>query len=94
MSKGNKERYQSMVLLILLCVVIVVFAAYVANQKDPIKLIEYERVQELPSLIDIQRMLNVMEPNEPIKEDGWYGPATESKWDRVYCNQCASKYFE
>ena len=49
---------------------------------------------ELPSLIDIQRKLNELEPNDPLKVDGRWGKLTCDKWDRVYCNEQAKKYFE
>lgn len=48
---------------------------------------------ELPSLIDIQKMLNELEPDNPIKADGVYGLATREKWERVWIEKQARKYF-
>jgi len=48
---------------------------------------------ELPSLIEIQKMLNELEPDNPIKVDGIYGPKTKEKWERVWMNEQAIKYF-
>ena len=48
---------------------------------------------ELPCLIDIQKKLNELEPNDPLKIDGRWGKLTYEKWERVYCNEQAKKYF-
>jgi len=48
---------------------------------------------ELPCLIDIQKKLNELEPNNPIPVDGRWGKLTYEKWERVYCNEQAKKYF-
>ena len=47
---------------------------------------------EIPSIAEFQEMLNRLDPRNPIKVDGKFGPETQAKWDRVYCNQCAAKY--
>ena len=62
------------------------------SQADPTPLLFH--MSELPSLIDIQRKLNELEPNNPLKVDGRWGKLTCEKWDRVYCNEQAKKYFE
>ena len=89
MSIGTKERYQSFMLLILLCIAIMFIVVYVVSNEC-----EVTPDSELPSLMDIQRRLNELEPNDPIEVDGRYGLETQEKWERVYCNEQAKKYFE
>jgi hypothetical protein len=48
----------------------------------------------LPSLMDIQEKLNELEPSSPIEADGKWGPETKEKWERVWCNEQAKKYFK
>jgi len=60
------------------------------SQADPTPML----LSELPSLIDIQRKLNELEPNDPLKVDGRWGKLTSEKWDRVYCNEQAKRYFK
>jgi preprotein translocase subunit YajC len=92
MSIDTKERLQSTILLVLLCITIFSFIAYVAQQKNPAQLIIKEK--ELMSLIEIQKMLNELEPENPIEADGIYGNQTKVKWERVWMNQQAKKYIE
>lgn len=44
------------------------------------------------SIEDFQRLLNKIEPSNPIECDGKLGPATQKKWDRIICNQYAKVY--
>jgi len=45
----------------------------------------------LPSPGDIQRLLNKLEPESPLKVDGKIGPATRTKWEQVYVLVSAQK---
>jgi hypothetical protein len=55
--------------------------------------IEQENYKDIPSPAQIQQLLNLLEPEKPIKVDGKIGIATIAKWERVYCNQCAKNTF-
>jgi hypothetical protein len=93
MSIAEKEKWQARILLILLCVTIFAFVAYVAQGHKPMQLVKYIE-PELPNLIQIQRRLNELEPDNPIDEDGVYGKNTREKWERVWMNEQARKSFE
>jgi hypothetical protein len=53
-----------------------------------------EKAVVLPSLLDIQKRLNILEPTNLIAEDGVYGLQTKDKWERVWMNEQAKKYIE
>jgi hypothetical protein len=50
--------------------------------------------KRLPGQGEIQRLLNELEPNEPITVDGVVGPATRAKWERVYYRRQAKRWDE
>ena len=95
MIKKN-ERYQSYdaaLLLMLLCITIFGWIIYAIRKNETLYQRQLTIERELPDLIDIQKQLNAIEPENPIEEDGIYGPKTKEKWERVYCNEQAKKYF-
>jgi len=49
---------------------------------------------EIPSPKEFQALLNELEPDSPIAEDGIIGKETIAKWERVYNNQQAIKTFK
>ena len=49
--------------------------------------------QSLPSPAAIQRQLNELELENPLKVDGKIGKLTQEKWDRVYIEQAAKAAF-
>lgn len=58
-----------------------------------------EQPTKLISLMELQRLLNTLEPENPIKVDGkvspdWQESETQTKWDRIYSNQSNVSYFE
>jgi hypothetical protein len=94
MSDYSREKYQSLILLILLSIAILFIAGYVTKTECSPPERTIIEATDLPSLIDIQKRLNEIEPRNSIKPDGIYGPATKAKWDRVYGNEQAKKYIE
>ena len=90
MNMDTKTRLCALLILLFFSLFTLLLACQLVNK--PIVAETYQ--PELPSIVDIQEMLNELEPNNPVKTDGIYGPATRDKWDRVYCNQQAKKYFE
>jgi len=49
---------------------------------------------EIPSPREFQALLNELEPDSLIVEDGIIGKETIAKWERVYNNQQAMKTFK
>uniref|UniRef100_A0A6H1ZQ12 Uncharacterized protein n=2 Tax=viral metagenome TaxID=1070528 RepID=A0A6H1ZQ12_9ZZZZ len=45
----------------------------------------------LPSISDVQALLNRIEPEPRIAEDGRIGPKTIEKWNRLYCEVSAQQ---
>ena len=90
MSYDTSQRLRAVLILLLFGMFCLLLIFHFTNKPIEEKTIE----PELPSLIDIQKMLNKIEPNNPIKTDGIYGPATEEKWERVWMNLQAKKYIE
>jgi hypothetical protein len=43
------------------------------------------------SIREWQHQLNIIEPENPIVEDGILGRNTQLKWDRIYCNYSANQ---
>lgn len=80
-----KNFIQLVITLIMGLVVIVYIAFYTKGKCEP---------KTVPSMYEIQEMLNKYEPENPIKVDGIIGPETIKKWERVYVNQSAMRTFE
>jgi len=93
MSRGNQERLKAVVMLITVLFGLMVVLVALAQ----IRSIPKPEPELIPSLMDIQKMLNEFEPENPIEEDGKYGPATAEKWERVYIEQSVDQsnhYYE
>ena len=90
MTIDTKNRIQAVLIMLFFGMFVLLMIAHFLN--NPIESEVYQ--PELPCLIDIQKMLNELEPDNPIKADGVYGPATKEKWERVWMNQQAKKYIE
>ena len=73
-----------------------VFADCVKNLYDEVLTIRImqENYKDIPSPAQIQQLLNLLEPEKPVRVDGKIGSVTIAKWERVYGNQCAAKTFE
>ncbi len=41
---------------------------------------------------EVQQMLNKLEPDNPIEEDGVIGGKSRKKWDRIKFNEYALRY--
>ena len=79
--------------------VIIVIAyglGFISGQKcsENSKTQEQKSEQSLPSPAAIQRQLNQLEPDNPLKVDGKIGRLTQEKWDRVYIRESAKAAFE
>jgi hypothetical protein len=81
------------ILIAFFCCAGMAFYVHAKSQQGQATVAAEKSEPELPSLIDIQKRLNELEPDNPIKADGVYGPKTKEKWERVYCNEQAKKYF-
>ena len=90
MNIDTRQRIQAFLIILFFGLFVCLLIAHFLN--SPIEAEIY--MPELPNLIEIQKLLNELEPNNPIKEDGIYGPATKEKWERVWMNQQAKKYIE
>lgn len=59
--------------------------------------VEPEVSIQVSSIREFQEQLNIIEPNNPIPVDGklsndWRNSKTQTKWDRIVCNQYAAKW--
>lgn len=72
---------------------VVIYAGWICKQASTQAAIPAKRVQ-IHSPRQFQALLNELEPEYPIAEDGIIGRESIEKWERVYCNQQAMKTFE
>jgi hypothetical protein len=87
MSYGQKERVKCLSMLVVTLIAVFVVILAVTDFKQE------QKINSLPSLMDIQERLNELEPESPIKVDGIWGQETSEKWLRVWWNQQAKRHF-
>jgi hypothetical protein len=98
----KKELFLKLMLSLVLSWAVCILIGYRIGEKHlPKKATwqEFERVTRceilVPSPVEFQAILNKRSPyNEPVSEDGKFGPRTLMKWEQVYGEQSAAKYFE
>jgi len=92
MSTGNRERLTAVVMAAVIATSMV--ALVTCKAKKPTERTEPTTPAEtVPSVTAIQRRLNELEPESPIRADGKLGPATQAKWDRVFIRESAKAAF-
>ncbi len=76
-------------------IIIAVMANCINNIYDELATIrvEMQNYSDIPSPAQIQQLLNLIEPKDPVKVDGKIGKNTIAKWDRIICNQYAAETF-
>jgi len=90
MSTGNRERVTAFVMVAVIATSVVALSTCKANKKPTEPTTPAET---MPSVTAIQRRLNELEPESPIRADGKLGPATQAKWDRVFIRESAKAAF-
>lgn len=91
MSVANKRTAYSLAIALALSAAVIVLASFrwkPEPQQPP------AQAEPLPSVTAIQRRLNELEPENPLKVDGKLGRATQEKWDRVFIRESAKAAFE
>lgn len=97
MNKASQQKWNSGVLLFISCASILTLIAYISyrppNPLDSTKPVKFS-TQEIPSIEEFQNLLNQIEPENAIIEDGKLGKATEQKWNKVWMNQQGIRAYE
>jgi len=90
MTQGNREQLAAFFLAAMVGSALILLAFH-RTKKDapeqPTATIE----EALPSISEIQRRLNALDPEQPLRVDGKLGPATQAKWDRVFVRESAKQ---
>jgi len=92
--KGKVTRGEIVCLLMVLFIALAFALVAISNAKVTYVKDMRAVFLEFPNLIDIQKKLNELEPENPIEADGKYGTETRDKWERVWMNLQAKKYME
>lgn len=90
MSTASQETLRAFVITAAIGTGAVVLATYRTSQPKP----QETAAGPLPSITSIQRRLNELEPDNPLKLDGKLGRATQEKWDRVFIKESAKVAFD
>ena len=85
----NRQRWTAFIMTFLYGLTIVVIIGWMTKEKTEQVMSE----RGLPSPASIQRQLNILEPENPLKIDGKLGKLTQEKWDRVYIRESAKAAF-
>jgi hypothetical protein len=85
----NRQRWTAFLMTVAFGLSVVFMAGFITKQKTEQVMAE----QGLPSISAIQRKLNELEPQNPLKIDGKLGRLTQEKWDKLYIRESAKAAF-
>jgi hypothetical protein len=74
----------------------VVYGKSIQNLWEELAVIKGEQINysNIPSPYQMQQLLNLLEPDNPIKVDGKIGPQTMAKWNEYICDRNAERTFD